>query len=255
MLSAVCSRRCWSPLVVALALLAVCLVEPCWPGTQKDTAKPRAKFTLGRDTTFFTEPLDNDGYVDYASALNAYFGKGVKVEENAYVPLISFLGPAPEGAVPLPNIFFQALGIAPLPVEGDYFLPIVRYLTQVKNVGQQPALRAEDQLLRARFYPWQADDYPLVALWLVHYQARLDRLKQEMQRPRYFRPLIPSERLYEQPLPDVPMFRSLSQAYLAQAMLRTKHGLYQQAWDDLLASKRLGQLVGQGSTLIEALGG
>jgi len=241
--------------VVALAWLAVCLAEPCWTGTPKDTAKPRAKFTLGRDTTCFTEPLDKDGYVDYASALNAYFGKGVKAEENAYVPLINLLGPAPEGGQPLPNVFFQALGIPPLPVEGDYFLPIFRYLTQVENVGQQVAVRADDQLVQAIFYPWQADDYPLVALWLRHYEARLDRLKQEMQRPRYFRPLVPSGRLHEQLLPDVQKFRSLSHAYLARAMLRTRHGLYQQAWDDLLASKRLGQLVGQGSTVIEALVG
>ena len=252
MLSAACSCRCWSRLVVALAWLAVCLAEPCWTGTPKDTAKPRAKFTLGRDTTFFTEPLDKDGYVDYASALNAYFGKGVKPEENAYVSIITVLGPSPEGGMALPNSFFQALGIEPLPADGEYFRPLYAYLTQVEKLPPQTASQAEWQRGAASIYPWSADDYPLVTLWLRHNDKFLEQLEPGLRRPRCFRPLIASEKLHGSQVPDLWACRELASAYLARAMLRTQHGLYQLAWNDLLAAKRLGSAKRQAIIILES---
>jgi hypothetical protein len=33
-------------------------------------ARLKSRITVGKDTTFFTEPVDKDGYVDYIAALN-----------------------------------------------------------------------------------------------------------------------------------------------------------------------------------------
>ena len=57
-----------------LLLLVVPADEPVKP-----------KFPLGRETTFVTGPLDKDGYVDYAAALNERLGKGVTPDKNANV--------------------------------------------------------------------------------------------------------------------------------------------------------------------------
>jgi hypothetical protein len=174
---------------------------------QQQETKPTPKFPLGRETTYFSGPLDKDGYVDYASALNAYFGRGIKPEDNAYVALITAVGPSPQSGPPLPESFFQALGIDPLPVDGDYFLSVTGYLANKFRLPIEALVQADDQLRKAWRYPWQADDYPLVMVWLRDYENLLNRLSLELQRPRYFRPLIPNLTLFEQPLPDVQAFR------------------------------------------------
>jgi hypothetical protein len=38
--------------------------------TAAEPPAPAPKMPLGKDTTFFTEPLDKEGYVDYEAALN-----------------------------------------------------------------------------------------------------------------------------------------------------------------------------------------
>ena len=46
---------------------------------------PKPKFPLGKETTYVIGPLDKDGYVEYAAALNERFGKGVTPQNNANV--------------------------------------------------------------------------------------------------------------------------------------------------------------------------
>src|SRR5712664_4809777 len=59
--------------------------------------KAKGKFTVGKDTTYVTGPLDKDGYIDYPAALNERLGKGVTPENNANVLIWKALGPRPEG--------------------------------------------------------------------------------------------------------------------------------------------------------------
>ena len=49
-------------------------------------AKPR--FTISRETTFFTEPVRADGSIDFVTAINRKFGKGVK-------PCLLYTSPSP----------------------------------------------------------------------------------------------------------------------------------------------------------------
>ncbi len=37
----------------------------------------RTDFQVGKETTYFTEPLDAEGYVDYEKAINEYMSRGV----------------------------------------------------------------------------------------------------------------------------------------------------------------------------------
>ena len=46
--------------------------------------KPRKPhFTIGKDTTYFTEPVDKDGYIDYVTAVNERLRRGVTPDNNA----------------------------------------------------------------------------------------------------------------------------------------------------------------------------
>ncbi len=64
------------------------------------------------ETTLITEPLDDDGYVDFVAAINHEWSDGVTPENNAAVLIWTALG-----AEPLPEThredFFRLLGIEP----------------------------------------------------------------------------------------------------------------------------------------------
>jgi hypothetical protein len=65
---------------VALLALAVFAVAD-----ENHPKKDKPKFTIGKETTFVTEPLDKDGYVDYSTALNKALSKGITPKTNANV--------------------------------------------------------------------------------------------------------------------------------------------------------------------------
>src|SRR5262245_7335467 len=82
------------------------------------TDKP--KFTISKAATYVTGPLDKDGYIDYAAALNKRLSQGVTPANNANVLLWQALGPQPEGKK-MPGEFFELMGMKPPPERGDYF--------------------------------------------------------------------------------------------------------------------------------------
>ena len=128
--------------------------------------KPAPRFTVGKDTTHVTGPLDKDGHIDYAAALNKQLGKGITPKNNANVHLWNTLGPKPEGAA-MPAEYFQLLGIEPPPEGGDYFLGLYRFAKdrlQLKPGAQMQALQNESD--RANQWPWTAKDAPNIAVWL-----------------------------------------------------------------------------------------
>src|SRR5437899_11635792 len=88
---------------------------------KESTAKKhRGKFTISKETTYVTGPLDKDGYIDYAAALNERLSKGVTPENNANVLIWKAIGPHPEGAT-MPAEFFKLMGMEPPPGKGGYF--------------------------------------------------------------------------------------------------------------------------------------
>src|SRR2546430_914313 len=67
-------------------------------GAQADQPRSgKGKFTMSKETTFVTEPVDKDGYIDYVAALNDRLRQGVTPENNANVLIWKALGPRPEG--------------------------------------------------------------------------------------------------------------------------------------------------------------
>src|ERR1700724_174995 len=60
--------------------------------------KHRGKFTISKETTYVTGPVDKDGYIDYAAALNERLRQGVTPENNANVLIWKALGPHPKSA-------------------------------------------------------------------------------------------------------------------------------------------------------------
>src|SRR5438128_12034498 len=79
--------------------------------------KHRGTFTISKETTYVTGPLDKDGYIDYAAALNERLSKGVTPENNANVLIWKAIGPRPEGATVVAE-FFKLMGMEVPPEKG-----------------------------------------------------------------------------------------------------------------------------------------
>ncbi len=78
----------------------------------------KGKFTISKETTFVTGPVDKDGYIDYVAALNERLRQGVTPENNANVLIWKALGPRPEGTT-LGAEFCKLMGMQVPPENGE----------------------------------------------------------------------------------------------------------------------------------------
>jgi hypothetical protein len=230
-------------------------------GRGDEPKKPQPKLPLGKDTTFFTEPLDKDGYLDYETALNNRLAKGITPEKNANVLLWKALGQKPEGGRGMPPEFFKALGIDEPAEKGDY---IIGSYTFIKNhLMLDDVARDEffEQQSRTVQHPWKAKDFPNIAAWLKANEKPLAVAIEASKRPDYFNPLVSFRKdgqsggLIGALLPGVQKCRDIATLLAIRAMLRVEEGQLDDAWADLMACHRLGRLLVRGATLIESLVG
>ena len=158
------------------------------------------QITVSRETTYLLGPLNADGTVNYAAALNERFGEGVTPDNNAVVLILRALGPEAilADSEDCRVRAFSALGMAPLAHEGHYF---VDFDTYIYSLG--PDVRAADVDAALTWYygapgmnhgplesPWQAEDHPVVAEWLKRNAKPLDVLVEATKRSRFFMPRV-----------------------------------------------------------------
>src|SRR5437879_2681063 len=106
--------------------------------TAAKKAKPR--FTVGKATTYATGPRHEDGFIDYAAALNERLGRGITAATNSNVLLWHALGPRSQGS-PLPAEFFHRLGFPRPPERGEYFIDEAQFVQA--HLKTQPRLSAD----------------------------------------------------------------------------------------------------------------
>lgn len=231
------------------------------PKTEGKNEKLRPQFTIGKATTRITGPLDDEGYMDYATALNERLRKGVTPDTNAFVLICKATGPRPEGRE-LSAEFYKWLGITAPPAKGDYFISQSHYAKDQLKIEKSEDVQAfSEEIDRARQRPWKAKQYPRVAGWLQANAKPLAVLHEATKRPQYYSPLVPartekgSSGLFTALLPHVQKCREMAQALTVRAMLHVGEGRFDDAWQDLIAGHRLGRFVAHGATLIEMLVG
>jgi peroxiredoxin len=222
----------------------------------------KGKFTIGKETTFVTGPVDKDGYIDYVAALNERLRQGVTPENNANVLIWKALGPHPDGSNLAPE-FCKLMGMEVPPEKGEYFVDldwIMKDRLKIDPSGKEAEenwLRLERLSQRA----WTSKEHQDFAAWLEANSKPLALTVEATNRPKYYSPLVTangnqrSGGLICALLPAVQKCRGLANALVARAMLRLGEGKNDEAWQDLLACHRLARLVGRGGTLIEGLVG
>jgi hypothetical protein len=226
-------------------------------GDDKET-KPKPKFTIGKETTYVTGPVDADGYIDYAAALNERLGKGIKPEDNANVLLWKAFGPHPRWKMP-PD-YFKLLGIEAPPERGEYLIGLERYIRERLKIDRREGVfEILQQLDQATKRPWTPREYADIAGWLKANDKPMALVVEASKRPRYFSPVVPTKTKKGSSgpigarLPSVAACREAGSALTARAMLHIAEGRPENAWQDLLACHRLARLIARGGHLGESL--
>ncbi len=257
MTTATWRRRLSLLAILALTMSGWCLAQD----KQAEPAKPKVaapKITVSKETTWATEPLREDGTVNYLEAVNRLFSKDVTPENNACVLLYQAMGPSPEGQR-RPDLFFRRMGIEPLPDEGKYYRDLGKWVRDRPDAPNDINLVYDMQTTSGQ-RPWTKAEFPLIAAWLQENEIPLRTVALAADRPKYFSPLVgsdadPDGALIAVLLPGVQKSREFARALASRAMWELAEGSQVDAWRDLMTIHRLGRLVGQGPTLIEYLVG
>lgn len=256
----------WIAAFVALTMAV--FIYAAWPG--------KSTFTISPETTYVTEPIDAQGYVDYPTALNQRLSEGVDPKQNAMVLIWQALGPKPEQAF-MPPEYYRWLNAPSPPEEGEYFLTSDKFIDEIALPNQMFFFEEEDDdfvgppredeskvAWNERFAecakrPWSSRSEPKVAEWLKRNEKPLALVVEASKRPRYFNPMVSksqdanSARLIASLLPMIQSCRGLASALSCRAMKRIDERDFDGAWQDLQACHRLGRSISRGATLIEHL--
>ena len=254
----------WWPVLPVLGVALV--VYALWPA--------RYTYSVSPETTYVTEPVNQNGLVDYVTALNDRLAKDVTPDTNANVLIWQALGPKPEGG-DMPPEYFQRLRIATPPDQGEYFVSWDKYF-RASLQGQGPPDDVldlfeidehewrrlwDEHVNRAMRFPWKANEQPEIGGWLKGNEKPLRLMIEAGRRPKYYNPLVSKNpdltapRLIGSLLPSTQKCREVARALTCRAMRHAGDGDYEAAWQELLACQRLGRALARGGTLIEELVG
>lgn len=224
---------------------------------EKPPEKKGPPFTITKETTHITEPLFEDGFPNYAAALDRQMKKGISPDDNAFIPLIQIVGPN-EIAEKLRPQLAEKLGMPPLAADGKYFVTSGEF--QKKLAAEKPAdgEAFSDQLDRATNRPWTDQDAPLIARWLEANEKSLADLPKALERKHYYAPILMQherDSLFMALLPYLQPMRDLNRALLARGLRRVAAGEIEKAEADSLAMHRFARHVARGGFLIDYLVG
>ena len=254
-------------LSLIVALLAVCLCEPVVDGDEKPGAsKPataRVRVTVSKETTYITEPLRPDGYPDYAAALNKRFSRGVTPQNNAAVFLWKAAGQC-DFRKDVYDVYFRMLGVPPPTGKGNCFTDLEEYAKSRPDAKELLSpVNSPIWLMqygKTKKSLWTKKEYSFLADWIMKNERSLDIVVEASKCPRLWEPLISHpDPTFQDPDPDfekvwvwADLFdfstsASLDSAELTEALRRRAtlyagEGRVDEAWEDIFALLRLGEL-------------
>jgi hypothetical protein len=249
-------------LVVAALILVLLLLVALRFGPSRWSA---ARLAVSPKTTFVTDHFRPDGYPDYIAALNGRMSDGVNSENNAAVLLVQALG-VQDVPREWQAEFLGRMGLPPA-IEPPRFvtwekysktIPVAAPATTTTNGPPDPFEALLALIDRGIERPWRRDEFPPLAKWLEANAAGMELIVAASKRPRYYTPLVASgdpPTMIGVLLPLANDARQAALALVARAMLHLGEKEYQPAWEDLMACRRLGRVIGQGPFLVEALVG
>ena len=223
-----------------------------------ESAPNKVGIRISKQTTYLTEPLDSDGFLDVIGALNKRYGKGATAGNNSAVVIWSIA--LPESLQPeLVDGFYERLGI-PVPADPQYVS--LQAASKLEKVSEGEFPRIYDQQGRPQG-PWTEKEYPELGRWVRLNEESLKKLHLAIQKPRYYVPLhveaetpaanIPA--IAGLLLPDIQSLRDFARLLQASAGYRLGKGDVDGAIENAIDCIRLGFLTRQQPTIISNLVG
>ena len=234
----------------------------------ENKTRPRQSLIrISRETTYLTEPLDLNGYVDYVQAFNQRASRGVTPQNNFEAVVRSVM---PPDGIPefMRAEYFSRLGLNPpesgaAPDQGTYYQTFVSFSLQGSR-DRKERDRIYDEQTSLMSSPWQADQHPEAARWVAANGKHLDRLAAASQRTEYYTPYLAGEsadnadelpipQLIGLLLPSLQQQREIARGLAIRALGRIANKNHTGAWHDILAIYRVSRKVEQCHTLIAGL--
>ena len=105
----------------------------------------KPEVTVSKETTYFVEPVNADGTVNYVAALNARYGEGVTPANNAAVVLLAAVGPKLLDDR-VRDKTAELMGVQPPPADGEYCQKLEEYFESL-SPSQWPLALSNGQEL------------------------------------------------------------------------------------------------------------
>ncbi len=212
---------------------------------------------VSKETTFYTEPLREDGTVDYATALNRKYEEGLTQDNNALVPLLEAFGTR-EIPEPTRNAVLERLELGDRKLTRDgTFESLEEIFRRDKSGADHPKLR---RLLRVgSSRPWCADAFPHLAEWLEANRQTLSLLQEAAERSRFYVPVVGPLGTLEEDAPGNAlnwdhMDRGFDLMQI-RAMKRLGAGEVEKASTDAATLYRLGRVLAEDRAIVSRLKG
>lgn len=236
-------NRFWRfAIYVACLLMVLLALDLAW-------ARSLRVIHPGFQTTRIVAPVKDDGEIDYLSAIEAHFGRGVTPENNAVPLLLQAFGRAALPRTQPPDGITNRLGMPHLPEQGDYFVTSADFAKKHAGVAEDP-----DPMYLSAPLEWPKNPSPVTVGWLKQNETPLAKIREATARPRYFLPFNggnPPEMLISVLLPHLKLMTDSGRALITRALVRAAAGDVAGSDDDLLAAHRLARLLCQSATLVE----
>ncbi len=231
---------------VAAILVLIAASLPAW-AQEGGAAASRPKFTLSKETTVITSPLNSDGTPDYVGALNAKYSQGVTPENNGFVVWLETVGTREEDGHIADGAREQVLamcGAKATPPDGEVWKDYNSYLSNVKKFSPEKSDSARIEMQHARLELWTLEQHPDFADYLTANNKWLDKMAEAAARPKWWSPAVTTGKK-EHPkmvavlLPSLGSLREAATELASRATCRAASGDFDGFLQDVIAAKRL----------------
>jgi beta-lactamase regulating signal transducer with metallopeptidase domain len=247
------------PLGVAALVLLAALLVPAWAQTAPATGQ--ARFTIAKETTIITEPLNADGTPNYVGALNARLSEDVTPENNGFAWWLEIVGTRDEDGTLAPKVRNRVLkmcGAQPTPAGAEVWKPFDSYNKVQKQVENQRADRLYDDMVHASLELWKPEDHPEFAEYLAKNEDWLKKIAQAAERPKWWSPRVSGDGsrrdlMISSQLPSLGTMGEMAKVLAGRATLHAAAGNFDGFTQDVITVKRLSRHLAHQQTLIEKL--
>jgi hypothetical protein len=234
---------------ISLALMILCLSAPSLAqDADRQSSDEHPKITISKETTWFTEPLTDNGSVDYVEAINRHFSEGVTPENNLVTALLEVVGCELEDEAKRKEMS-RWLKVNELPQPEK---PLIDFYDFAIDDFPEDRLFEIDELVST--FPWSREEYPIVAGWIDLYSPQVDKFVESLEhKTRYFYPYLNSD---ENPGSIIASqqgdhsCRKVMRFLVTRSLMRLHNREIAESQRDTLAGRKMANLLCDGQSLI-----